>query len=114
MPSSPLPRKRFDRNFNASPEPFPASKGTTSNSRFSESSSSYNKPTGSSSKSSATYTPSPSNALSTSKPYSNNSYNTASSYSTNSFASPSSSYSPPSHLQLIPSHRASHPTPPTL
>merc|ERR1719239_1954192 len=50
--ASPLPRKRFDRNFNASPEPFPASKGTTSNSRFSESSSSYNKPTGSSSKSS--------------------------------------------------------------
>jgi len=91
--ASPLPRKRFDRNFNASPEPFPASKGTTSNSRFSESSSSYNKPTGSSSKSSSSYTPSPSNAFSTSKPYSNNSYNTASSYSTNSFASPSSSYS---------------------
>merc|ERR1712192_217360 len=89
-----LQRKRFDRNFNASPEPFPASKGATSNSRFSDSSSSYNKPTGSSSKSSATYTSSPSTALSTSKPYSNsNSYSTPSSYSTNSFVSPSSSYS---------------------
>jgi len=91
--ASPLPpRKRFDRNFNASPEPFPASKGN-SNSRFSESSSSYNKPTGSSSKSSATYTSSSSTALSTSKPYSNSSYSTPSSYSINSFASPSSSYS---------------------
>jgi len=90
--ASPLPRKRFDRNFNASPDPFPASKGT-SNSRFSDSSSSYNKPTGSSSKSSTTYTSSPSTSLSTSKSYSNSSYSTPSSYSTNSFASPSSSYS---------------------
>jgi len=90
--ASPLPRKKFDRNFNASPEPFPASK-PTSNSRFSDSSSSYNRPTGSPSKSSSTYISSPSNSLSTSKSYSNSSYSTPSSYSTNSFASPSSSYS---------------------
>merc|ERR1719186_2535067 len=90
--ASPLPRKRFDRNFNASPEPFPTSKGT-SNSRFSEPSSSYNKPTVSSSKSNTTYTSSPTTSFSTSKSYSNSSYTTPSSYSTNSFASPSSSYS---------------------
>merc|ERR1719323_2414199 len=41
--ATPILRKRFDRNFNASPEPFPSAK-ITGNSRFSESSTSYSPP----------------------------------------------------------------------
>merc|ERR1719323_178519 len=82
--STPTLRKRFDRNFNASPEPFPSAK-ITGNSRFSESSTSYIKSTGTS----TSYTSSLSTAQSTSKPYSSTSYSPPSSYSSNSYNSTS-------------------------
>jgi len=88
--ATPMLRKRFDRNFNASPEPFSSAK-STGNSRFSESSTSYNKSTGSS----TSYTSSLSTAQSTSKPYSSTSYGPPSSYSSNSYNSSSTSFPSP-------------------